>query len=617
MDTDGLNGATGINKSQYGRIFMSVRKNLHPRSIVALTAVIISLLIITFVAHVVISQPKEPPPTSKSSVPANGTTNESFSESSVPGTITPLNGGQAQQGNCAVITQHNDNNRSGAYLNEAILNTSNVNPKQFGKLFARQVDGQIYAQPLYLCNVNIPNHGIHNVIYVATMHNTVYAFDADDPNATEPLWDASLGPSIPLPDPNIGDEGYGDITVEVGIVSTPYISTENNNIYVVSTNKDPNRSDAGAYSHWLHALDIGTGAEKLGGPVKISASYPGDGNGSVNGIINFTSNKHLQRSALLLSSGMIYIAFASYGDAIPAHGWVMAYDANTMNQTAVYVTTPDDVPGIRQMPGLGAIWQGGQGPAADSSGNIYFITGNGDFNGFSNPMPRDLGDSFVKLTSDLKLADWFSPFNNDNLSANDMDLGSGGALLIPDTNLLVGGGKEGKLYLINRTNMGHFNPYNDDQTVQPPLPVGGGSDYQGYQGYHELFGGTVYWNSTNGSMIYESPIMATVKAYRLVAGVLQPEPISESKVALDGSGGFMSISANGSLSGTGILWVSEPNELHAFDASNLQNELWNSEMNPERDNLGMMAKFCPPTIANGKVYMATFSGYLAVYGSLS
>ncbi len=588
---------------------MSFRTNSHTRSIIALMAVMILLFIFAFVAYEITYQPKEP----QSSIPANGTSNGSFSEAS--GQIGPLDRGQAQQSNCAeetpVITQHNDNNRSGAYLSEAILNTSNVNPKHFGKLFTRKVDGQIYAQPLYLCNVNIPNQGIHNVIYVATMHNTVYAFDADDPNATQPLWNVSLGPSIPLPDPNIGNEGYGDITVEVGIVSTPYISTENNVMYVVSTNKDPNSSDAGgAYSHWLHALDIGTGAEKLGGPVKISASYLGTGDGSVNGIINFTSNRQLQRSALLLSSGMIYIAFASYDDAVPAHGWVMAYDANTLNQTAVYVTTPNDVPGIRQMLGLGTIWQGGQGPAADSSGNIYFITGNGDFNGFSNPMPRDLGDSIVKLTPYLKLADWFSPFNNDNLSRNDMDLGSGGALLIPDTNLMVGGGKEGKLYLIDRNNMGHFNPYSDNQTVQT-FPVTTGSDSQGD---NELFGGPVYWNSTNGSIIYVSPTMATVKAYRLVAGVLQPAPISESRVTIGGSGGFMSISANGSLSGPGILWVSEPNELHAFDASNLQNELWNSEMDPERDNLGVAAKFCPPTIANGKVYMATFSGYLAVYG---
>jgi len=182
-----------------------------------------------------------------------------------------------------------------------------------------------------------------------------------------------------------------DITDEVGIVSTPYISIENNTIYVVSTNKDPNSSDNGSYSHWLHALDISTGAEKLGGPVKISASFPGNGDGSVNETINFISHMQLQRPGLLLSNGMIYIAFGSYGDATPSHGWVMAYDANTLYQTAVYVSTPDYVINEEQLPGLGSIWQGGQGLAADGSGNIYFITGNGDFNGFSNPFPHDLG----------------------------------------------------------------------------------------------------------------------------------------------------------------------------------------------------------------------------------
>ncbi|MCZ7404557.1 MAG: hypothetical protein O8C67_06450 [Candidatus Methanoperedens sp.] len=593
---------------------MSYRRNLNTRDIIVLASVAIALIsLIAFVAHYQSKEPQATTPITPTLTPA---TNGSFGGAPVSDKLNPTEA-RAGQSTCtgSVITQHNDNNRSGANLNEAILDTSNVNPNRFGKLFTRQVDGQIYAQPLYLCNVNIPNRGIHNVIYVATMHNTVYAFDADDPNASQPLWTAHLGPAITLPDPNIGPaEGYEDITIEVGIVSTPYISTENNAIYVVSTNKDPNSSDTGAYSHWLHALDTSTGAEKPGRPVKISASYPGNGDGSVNGIINFTSNRQLQRSALLLSGGRIYVSFASYDDATPAHGWIMAYDANTLNQIAVYVTTPDDVAGIRQMPGLGTIWQGGQGPAADSSGNIFFITGNGDFNGFSNPMPRDLGNSIVRLTPDMKLADWFSPFNNNNLSINDRDLGSGGALLIPGTNLLAGGGKEAKLYLIDRNNMGRFNPYNDNQIVQPPFSVITESDIQDK---HELLGGPVYWDGSNESLVYISPSAAHVKAYRFAAGIFRPTtPISESNVTSI-SGGWMSISANGSIPGTGILWVSELNILHAFDASNLQSELWNSEMDPARDDLGEAAKFCPPTIANGKVYMATFSGYLAVYGPLS
>lgn len=570
---------------------MSGRRYLNKNKIIALAAVMMALIgLITLAAHV--NSPSKDPPLATA-------------------TITP------SPTNCinSVITQHNDNNHSGSNLNEALLNTSNVNPNQFGKLFTLLVDGQIYAQPLYLCNVNIPNQGIHNVIYVATMHNTVYAFDADDQNTTVPLWEASLGPSIPLPDPNIGpQEGYVDISIEVGIVSTPFISIEKNIIYVVSTNKDPNSSDNGSYSHLLHALDISTGTEKLGGPVKISASFPGNGDANVNGILNFTSHMQLQRPALLLSNGMIYIAFGSYGDATPSHGWVMAYDANTLHQKAVYVSTPDYVINEEELPGLGSIWQGGQGVAADGSGNIYFITSNGDFNGFSNPMPSDLGDSFVKLSPGLKLIDWFSPFNNSYLDLNDLDLGSGGALLIPGTELLVGGGKESKLYLIDRNNMGHFNPNNDDQIVQTPFSVINGSDPIDY---HELTGGPVYWNSPNGSFVYVSPMNAHVKAYKFDAGVFQPTiPISESNITI-GWGGWMSISAKNNTSGTGILWVSELNTLHAFDALNLQNELWNSDMNPDRDDIGEGAKFAPPTIVNGKVYIATFSGELVIYGRLS
>lgn len=594
---------------------MNGRRNLDKNDIIAFAAVIIALIgLIVLVSYVIYPSRETPTTASITPTPTGSTTGGSFLD---PVQSNSLGGVQAQQNICinSMLTQHNDNNRSGSNLNEALLNTSNVNKNQFGKLFTLRVDGQIYAQPLNLCNVNIPNQGIHNVIYVATMHNTVYAFDADDRNSTVPLWEVTLGPSIPLPDTNIGpQEGYEDIALEVGIVSTPYISIENKTIYVVSTNKDPNSSDSGSYSHWLHALDISTGAEKLGGPVKISARFPGNGDGNVNGIINFTSHMQLQRPALLFSNGMIYIAFGSYGDATPSHGWVMAYDANTLYQKAVYVSTPDHVINEEQMPGLGSIWQGGQGLAADSTGNIYFITGNGDFNGFSNPFPRDLGDSFVKLTPDLKLIDWFSPFNNSELDLNDFDLGSGGVLLIPGTGLMVGGGKESKLYLVDRNNMGHFNPNNNNQIIQPPFSVITESDPQEY---HELTGGPVYWNSPDGSLVYVSPLNAHVKAYRFDTGVFQPTtPVSESNGTI-GGGGWMSISANGNISGTGVLWVSELNIIHAFDASNLQNELWNSDMNPDRDDVGEAAKFAPPTIANGKVYVATFSGELVIYGRLS
>jgi hypothetical protein len=389
-------------------------------------------------------------------------------------------------------------------------------------------------------------------------------------------------------------------------------------MYVVSTNKDPNNPRPSAYSHWLHALDIITGQEMLGGPVKISAQYNGTASDSINGIISLVDHRQLQRSALLLNNGKIYISFASYGDQTPAHGWILAYDANTLNQVAVLNTTPDAVTPTIGLPGMGTIWQGGQGPASDGAGNVYFMSGNGDFSGSSDPMPRDLGDCIVKLSPSLQLLDWFSPHNNASLDLSDTDLGAGGVLLIPGTNLLAGCGKEAVMYLANTNNLGHFNTNNDNQLVQPPFSVIMPSDPPGS---HEVRGGPVYWSSQNGKLIYVSPVAAPVKAFELIGGIFQPtSPVSQSDNSMGAEGGWMSLSSNGMTPETGILWVSEftgdltDGMLHAYNAENLQQELWNSGMNAPRDSVGQGAKFCPPTIANGKVYLATFSGYLAVYG---
>jgi hypothetical protein len=558
----------------------------------------------------------------------------------------------------SVLTQHNDNGRTGQNLQEVLLNTTNVNQNQFGKLFTRQVDGHIYAQPLYVSNVSIPNKGTHNVVYVATMHNSVYAFDADDPQAAEPLWKASLELSVSLPDPNIGphstvipplqtfadfvnqpasilsavrgawDEfrqawseglasvlsllkgGYDNIAVEVGILSTPVISLAHNALYTVTFTKVGN-----AYAHHLHALDLTTGAEKFGGPVRLEASIPGTGGGSVNGKVDFISNRQLQRPALLLANDVVYIAFASFGDADPYHGWIFAHNATTLQQVAVYNTAPNDA--------RGGIWMSGQGPAADSNNHIYFMTGNGGFQQDGSA----LGNSIVKLTPDLKLADWFAPFNGVALSAADADVGSSGTLLIPGTNLLVGGGKEGKLYLLDRERLGHFNAQSDSQIVQSFF----------VSKDHHIHGGPVYWNGPNGAWVYVWTENDYLKAYRLVNGKFQTTPVSQitTKTPVDvpgGSGGMpggmMSISANGNTAGSGILWASHPYNasaehavvegiVRAFDASDATRELWNSKQNASRDDIGTFAKFCSPTIANGKVYMASFSGYLAVYGLLS
>ncbi len=526
-----------------------------------------------------------------------------------------------------VTTQHNDNSRTGANLQEEVLNVQNVNSQQFGMIFKRPVDGQIFAQPLYVPNLNIPGKGVHNVVYVATMHNSVYAFDADDPAASTPLWHMPLGPSAPLPDSNIGPPTYKDISTEVGILSTPVISLEQNAIYVVAFTKT-STSTGPQYFYKLHALDLTNGAEKFNGPVQIQASVKGSGAGSVNGMVTFTANRQIQRAALLLTNNIVYIAFAAFGDKDPYHGWVFGYDAVTLQPVHdPYNTTTNG--------GRGGIWQAGQGPAADDGNNLYFFTGNGDFNGDQQNPPTTLGDSSIKLRPDLTLADWFTPKNNAALNKADYDLGSSGPLLLPGTNLLVGGGKEGKFYLLDRNQLGHIGRSVQDFYVSPPDDPN--NPYPGDPTKsHHIHGGPVYWNGPNGAWAYVWPENEFLKAFKLANGDFLTNPVSQSSTidptgAPGGShgmpGGMLSISANENTPGSGILWASHPfNEganhavvegiVRAYDASDLSRELWNSKQKPARDDIGNFAKFCPPTVANGKVYMASFSDYLAVYGLL-
>lgn len=507
----------------------------------------------------------------------------------------------------AVLTQHNDNSRTGANLAETILNTANVNSKQFGKLFSRPVDGQIYTQPLYVPSLPIPGRGTHNVVFVATQHNSVYAFDADDPKASEPLWHVNLGPSAPTPNDDFGNQDglYNDISPEVGITSTPVIDLNSETIYVV-----PFTKENGHYYHRLHALDLLTGQEKPNSPVTISGSVAGSGAGSHDGVTEFDSKQHLQRPGLLLSKGIIYLGFGSYADTDPYHGWVMGYDATSLQQVALYNTTPDGW--------QGAVWQSGQGISADQNGNLYLITGNGTFG--NSPTGRGLGNSFIKLSpspNGLTVQDWFTTFNYDYLNDYDYDIGSTGVLLIPDTNLLLGGDKQGTLYLLNRDNFGRYHPNDNNQITQ---------SFQASKG--PLFGSPIYWNSPDkGPLIYIWGTRDQLKAYRLSNGLLQTTPASATTLAESDvprfPGGFLSLSANGNNAGSGIIWATHPvgsaggqtvpGVLRAYDASDLSRELWNSQQNPA-DSLGNFAKFCPPTIVNGKVYVATFSNQLVVYG---
>jgi len=510
------------------------------------------------------------------------------------------------RGQASVLTQHNDIARTGANLNETILNCSNVKASQFGKLFSRSVDGQIYAQPLYVPGVSIADNGIHNVVYVATMNNSVYAFDADDPNASKPLWKVNLGPPVPYQD-TVAAGAPSNINPLIGITSTPVIEPLTETIYCVAKTKENS-----SYFQRLHALDITSGHEKFGGPVLIQATVSGTGEGSVSGTLSFNPRRQLNRPALLYLDGVIYLAFGSHSDFSPYHGWVIAYDATTLQRVAVFNSTPT---GRR-----GGIWQAGQGLAADENGYIYFMTGNGSFD--YNTGGANLGMSFVKLaTPDLSVVDWFTPYNVVGLNDGDKDLASAGPLLLPGTNLVVGGGKEQMLHLLNRSNMGHFHAGSNSQIVQ---------NFQATAGH--IHGSPIYWNSPNqGPLIYIWSEEDYLKAFKLLNGsAFQTTPVAKSTMAVPAGmpGAMLSLSANQSVAGTAIVWASHPYAgdavvktvpgiLRAFDASNISTELWNSKQNAARDDLGNFGKFCPPTVVHGKVYLATFSNQLIVYGLLS
>jgi outer membrane protein assembly factor BamB len=497
-----------------------------------------------------------------------------------------------------VTTHHNDVGRTGQNLNETILNTSNVNVNQFGKLFACQVDGYVYAQPLYVAQVTISS-ALHNVVYVATENNSVYAFDAD--NGAQ-LWHVNLGPPVPSTDIS---STYKDLTPVIGITGTPVIDPVSGTLYVVAKTKNTSNS---TYHQSLHAVDITSGAEMPGSPLEITASVAGSGSGSSGGAIAFQPLYQLNRPGLLLLNGVVYIAFGSHGDFGPYHGWVLGYSASTLAQMAVFNTTPNG--------SEGAIWQGGQGLVADTD-NIYFMTGNGSFD--ANTGGTDYGDSVVKLATStgLLVSDYFTPNNQGSLNQSDADLGSGGPILLPGTSSIVGGGKDGILRLINTASMGGYNSvFNADL-----------QEFQATSGIIMI--GPVYWNSPNhGPVVYLWGPGDHLKAFEFLNGSFQTTPISQSTMtnpAGNSNAAPLSLSANGSTSGTGIVWAALSNSgdsnqqtvtgiLRAFDATNLTTELWDSQQNATRDSIGNYAKFAPPTIANGKVYLATFSNQLLVYG---
>lgn len=513
----------------------------------------------------------------------------------------------------AVLTYHNDNSRTGQNLAETILTPSNVNVNSFGKLFTHAVDGQIYAQPLYVPNVAIAGKGTHNVVFAATENDSVYAFDADSNTGVNagPLWKAAFAnPAIGITPASSTDVGCTNISPQIGITGTPVIDLPNGTLFVIAKTKEVSQGATNFYQR-LHVIDISSGAEKLGGPFLIQGSVPGNCLPNSNGHVTFDALHLNQRGALALSKGVVYAIWASHCDNNPYTGWVMAFSAATGHLRAAFNTAPDV--GTVSYECRAGVWQGGAAPAVDTSGNLFLATGNGYFNA-NEAGGVDYGDTQLKLTlskTGFAVSDYFTPYNQASLDAADTDLGSGGILLLPEQSgpnpaLLVNAGKEGSIYLVNRDNMGKYNPSGDTQIVQElPNAIGG------------VFGMPAYFNET----VYFGGGNDSLKAFNLTNGLLGTSPTSRSSFAFGFPGPTASISANGT--SNGIVWALDngaagsggPAILHAFDATNLANELYNTSQDATRDQLGPAVKFTVPTIVNGKTYVGTGNS-LAVFGLL-
>ncbi len=499
----------------------------------------------------------------------------------------------------SVTTYHNDIARSGLNSGEKILNPSNVNSKSFGLLFTLPVDGNVFAQPLYLPNLSIPGKGTHNVLFIATEHNSVYAFDADSnqgSNAT-PLWHVNLGPSVPAVDMH-----NPLISTEQGITATPVIVNSANPIlYVVSFTRTLGSTGTPTYTYSLHALSANAGTEQLGGPTKIQASVPGNGDGSVKGAVAFVPRLQLCRTGLLYvpNSGNIYFGFGSQNDLYGYHGWLFGYSSTTLKQVGAFNTGPNSKTDPSGYPlAGGGVWQGGSGAASDGS-NIYFSTGNGWF----QPSIGSYGDSIIRLKDgQFSVADYFTPYNQETLDDFDTDVGAGGVLLLPSSvnavggpNLMVQMGKAGTIHLLSVSNMGKYGA--TDNVVQE-IPKQG-----------TLIGAPAYFNGT----VYFGMSLGTINSFPISGGkFVSTTPSSKSTISYQVTGGAIpSISSNEN--SNGIVWaiqgnynvVGPPGALQAYDAQNLGKLLYNSALTNGRDDLPHALKFTTPTIANGKVYVGT------------
>ena len=511
-----------------------------------------------------------------------------------------------------VVTQHNDIGRTGWYNTETVLNKKNVSNTTFGKLFTRKVDGQMYAQPLIVSNVNIPNLGNRNIVYLSTVNNTVYAYDADSANVLDPYWKINLTPvnSRPILQKDLYGACPGNFLSFIGIVGTPVIDTLSNTIYLVARSID---TVTKVVIQNLHVLDIRTGSEKPNSPVQINAAVFGNGDGNVNGVVNFDPLRNNQRPGLLLLNGVVYIGFSSHCDWGPYHGWILGYDVNTLKQTFVYNATPNGY--------NGGIWMSGTGIAADSSGNLYFATGNGSVGNASNPSNLiNRSESVIRINpndTNQPVKDFFTPNNYEILEAGDLDLGTSGVMIIPNSNRAITGCKDGNLYLLNQYNLGGYNTSfnNNVQTIN----LGNAANM------HAQF---TFYGGTKKEYAYFWPENTALKAipFKSELGLLDETNIVTSGIQgpVGQTGAMLSVSSNDRMDSTAILWASYPQNcdgenyncpgiLRALDAADVTKELWNSGTYLT-DNSGTFAKFSSPVIANGKVYLGTFSNQLIVYG---
>jgi hypothetical protein len=513
----------------------------------------------------------------------------------------PINPGLRLPYPTDVLTYHNNVYRQGMTSQETTLTTSNVNSTTFGKIAFDTVDGKVDAQPLYV-NEQFIGGNLNNVLYVVTENDSIYAFDA---NSGRQYWKSSaLGQGETPSD----DHGCSQITPQIGITNTPVIDKSggpNGAIYFVAMTKD----SSGNYHQRLHALDLTTGAELFGGPTEIQATYPGTGDGSQNGMVIFAPGQFAERAGLLEYGITIYIAFTSHCDDRPYTGWLMAYNARTLAQTSVIDVTPNG--------NEGAIWMTGNGLASDSSGNIYFLDANGVFDTTLNsqgfPINGDYGNAFMKISNasgTLTVADYFNMHNTVQESDSDEDLGSGGCIVLPDLmdnngqvhHLAVGAGKDTNIYIVNRDNMGKFNPNNDNaiyQEIDGVLPGG-------------VWSSPAYFNNT----VYYGDVGDNLKAFAISNAKLSTTPASQSPETFPYPGTTPTVSASGT--SNGIVWAianSSPAVLYAYDATNLAHELYNSNQAGSRDQFGAGNKFITPMIANGKVFVGTQTG-VAVFGLL-